>query len=177
VFWHLQSNSKISGVPEDSQVPISRVWVSSSHPLKVRLWHWRLLFLFLKKLKAFVLALRKVEGFYFCSWRLKVLVFVFREVEGFCFRFWMLKVFVVSFECWRFLVIFLDVEGSWSYFWMLKVFISGFKCWKFFLLLLDIEGFYFCYFYIIWAKFSLCFNLSTSNSVYKVRFFQKYIKL
>jgi hypothetical protein len=89
----------------------------------------------------------------------------------------MLKVLAHTFECWRFLLFLLNVEGSCSYFGMLKVFISGFKCWNFFLLLLDIVGFYFCYFYIIWVKFSLCFNLSTSNSVYKVRFFQKYLKL
>jgi hypothetical protein len=31
VFWPLQSNSEISGVPKDSQVPISGMWVSSSH--------------------------------------------------------------------------------------------------------------------------------------------------
>jgi hypothetical protein len=31
VFWPLQSNSEISGVSEGSQVPISGVWVSSSH--------------------------------------------------------------------------------------------------------------------------------------------------
>jgi len=31
VFWPLQSNSEVSGVPEDSQVPISGMWVSSSH--------------------------------------------------------------------------------------------------------------------------------------------------
>ncbi len=30
-FWPLQSNSEISRVSMDSQVPISRVWVSSSH--------------------------------------------------------------------------------------------------------------------------------------------------
>ncbi len=34
VFWPLQSNSEVLGVPEDSQVPISRVWVSSSHSSK-----------------------------------------------------------------------------------------------------------------------------------------------
>ncbi len=37
MFWPLQSNSKVSGVPENSQVPISGVWVSSSHSLKVGL--------------------------------------------------------------------------------------------------------------------------------------------
>jgi hypothetical protein len=34
VFWPLQSNFEVSGVSEDSQVPISRVWVSSSHSSK-----------------------------------------------------------------------------------------------------------------------------------------------
>jgi len=37
VFWPLWLNSEVSGVPEDSQVPISGVWVSSSHFLKVGL--------------------------------------------------------------------------------------------------------------------------------------------
>jgi ribulose kinase len=37
-FWPLQSNCKLLGVPENSQVPISGVWVSSSHSLKVGLW-------------------------------------------------------------------------------------------------------------------------------------------
>ncbi len=122
MFWHLQSNSEVSEVLEDSQVPISGVWVSSSHPLKVRLRHWRLLFLFLKRLKDFVLALRKVESFYFCSWRLKVLVFVFREVEGFCCFFWILKVLAHIFGCWRFLFLVLNVEIFFFYFWILKVF-------------------------------------------------------
>jgi hypothetical protein len=31
VFWPFQSNFEVLGVPEDSQVPISGVWVSSSH--------------------------------------------------------------------------------------------------------------------------------------------------
>ncbi len=39
MFWPLQSNSELSRVLEDSQVPISGVWVSSSHSLKVGLWH------------------------------------------------------------------------------------------------------------------------------------------
>jgi hypothetical protein len=34
VFWPLQLNSEVSGVPEHSQVPISGVWVSSSHSFK-----------------------------------------------------------------------------------------------------------------------------------------------
>jgi hypothetical protein len=34
VFWPLQSNSEDLGVPKDSQVPISRVWMSSSHSSK-----------------------------------------------------------------------------------------------------------------------------------------------
>jgi len=34
VFWPLQSSYEVSGVPEDSQVPISRVSVSSSHSSK-----------------------------------------------------------------------------------------------------------------------------------------------
>jgi len=37
VFGPLQSNFEISKVPKDSQVPISRVWVSSSHFLKIGL--------------------------------------------------------------------------------------------------------------------------------------------
>jgi hypothetical protein len=37
VFWPLQSNSEFSGVPEDSQVPILGVWMSSSHSFKVGL--------------------------------------------------------------------------------------------------------------------------------------------
>jgi len=40
VFWLLQLNSEFSGVSEDSQVPISGVWVSSSHSFKVGLWHY-----------------------------------------------------------------------------------------------------------------------------------------
>ncbi len=31
MFWPLQSNSEFSGVPEDSQVPFSGVWVATSH--------------------------------------------------------------------------------------------------------------------------------------------------
>jgi hypothetical protein len=31
VFWPLQSNSEFLGVPEDSQVPFSGVWVATSH--------------------------------------------------------------------------------------------------------------------------------------------------
>jgi len=34
VFWPLQSNFEVSRVPEDSQVPISGVWVSSLHSSK-----------------------------------------------------------------------------------------------------------------------------------------------
>ncbi len=34
MFWPLQSNSEVSGVPKDSQAPISGVWVSSSHSSK-----------------------------------------------------------------------------------------------------------------------------------------------
>jgi ATP-dependent DNA helicase PIF1 len=37
--WPLQSNPKVLGVPEDSQVPILGVWISSSHSLKVELQH------------------------------------------------------------------------------------------------------------------------------------------
>jgi len=40
-FWPLQSNSETLGVSEDSQVPISGMWVSSSHSLKVKLRHWQ----------------------------------------------------------------------------------------------------------------------------------------
>jgi hypothetical protein len=40
VFWPLQLNSKFSGVSEDSQVPISGVWMSSSHSFKVGLRHF-----------------------------------------------------------------------------------------------------------------------------------------
>jgi hypothetical protein len=36
VFWPLQSNFEVLGVPADSQVPISGVWVSSSHSLQSR---------------------------------------------------------------------------------------------------------------------------------------------
>ncbi len=31
MFWPVRSNSKVLGVPTDSQVPISGVWMSSSH--------------------------------------------------------------------------------------------------------------------------------------------------
>jgi hypothetical protein len=34
VFWPLQLSSEVLGVPEDSQIPISGVWVSSSHSSK-----------------------------------------------------------------------------------------------------------------------------------------------
>ncbi len=34
MFWPLQSNSKILGVLEDSQVSISGMWMSSSHSSK-----------------------------------------------------------------------------------------------------------------------------------------------
>jgi hypothetical protein len=37
VFWPLKSNSKILGISANSQVPISRVWESSSHSSKVGL--------------------------------------------------------------------------------------------------------------------------------------------
>jgi hypothetical protein len=39
VFCPLKPNSKISGVPTNSQVPISKVWHSSSHSSKVGLQH------------------------------------------------------------------------------------------------------------------------------------------
>ncbi len=39
VFWPLQSNSEFSRVPEDSQLPISKVWVATSHSFKLGLWH------------------------------------------------------------------------------------------------------------------------------------------
>ncbi len=39
MFWPLKSNSEFSGVPKDSQVPISGVWVSSSHSFEVGLRH------------------------------------------------------------------------------------------------------------------------------------------
>ncbi len=39
MFWPLQLNFEVLGVPKDSQVPISRMWVSSSHSLKVGLRH------------------------------------------------------------------------------------------------------------------------------------------
>jgi hypothetical protein len=42
MFWPLQLNFKVSRVPKDSQVPILQVWVSSSHSLKVGLWHFLL---------------------------------------------------------------------------------------------------------------------------------------
>jgi hypothetical protein len=35
VFWPLQLHSGFSGVSEGSQIPISRVWVSSSHSFKM----------------------------------------------------------------------------------------------------------------------------------------------
>jgi len=34
MFWPLQLSSEVLGVPKDSQVPISGVWVSSSHSSK-----------------------------------------------------------------------------------------------------------------------------------------------
>jgi hypothetical protein len=34
VFWPLQSSSEVLGVSKDSQVPISKMWVSSSHSSK-----------------------------------------------------------------------------------------------------------------------------------------------
>jgi hypothetical protein len=37
MFWPLQLSSEVWRVPEDSQVPISGVWVSSSHSLNVGL--------------------------------------------------------------------------------------------------------------------------------------------
>ncbi len=44
MFWPLRLNSKLSIIPEDSQVPISGVWVSSSHSLKIGLRHsWPLI--------------------------------------------------------------------------------------------------------------------------------------
>jgi len=39
VFWPLQLNSEILGVPKDSQVPILRMWISSSHFRQVGLRH------------------------------------------------------------------------------------------------------------------------------------------
>jgi hypothetical protein len=36
VFWPLQPNSEVSRVPTDFQVPISGVWVSSSHSSQSR---------------------------------------------------------------------------------------------------------------------------------------------
>ncbi len=128
-----------------------------------------------------LLVFRKVEGLCFCSWRLKV--FALKEVEGFCSCFWMLKVFVIYFEYWRFLLILLDVEGYYVtflffifYSWMLKVLTFGFRCWKFLFLFLNIAGFYFCYFYAIRPNFHYVSIHQHQNYVYKVRFFQKYLK-
>jgi hypothetical protein len=104
-------------------------------------------------------------------------VLVLREVEVFFYHFWMLKVFVVSFECWRFLLILLDVEGSFFYFLMLKVITFTLGCLKFLLLLLDIEGFYFCWFYVIGLNFHYVSIHQHQNYVYKVRFFQKVLKI
>ncbi len=39
LFWPLQLNSEVSGVSEDSQVPILGVWMSSSHSSKSGLRH------------------------------------------------------------------------------------------------------------------------------------------
>jgi len=52
VFWPMQSNSKVSEVPEDSQIPILGVWVSSSHFSKsgvVTEDHYGTFFFFLNK--------------------------------------------------------------------------------------------------------------------------------
>ncbi len=43
MFWFLQSRSEFLGVSEDSQVPFSRVWVATSHSLKMGLRHQRLI--------------------------------------------------------------------------------------------------------------------------------------
>jgi hypothetical protein len=128
---------------------------------------WRLLF-FLLKVEGFFFSLKKVEGFCFCSWRLKVFVIALKEVEGFCFCFWRLKVFVFALR---------EVEYFCFRFWMLKVFTYGFGCWNFLLLLLDIEGCYFWYFYVIGPNFHYVSIHQHQNYVYKVRFFQKYLKL
>jgi len=111
----------------------------------------------------------------------KLKVFVIKEVEGFCFFFWMLKVFVVSFEYLRFLLLLFDVEGYCFYFWMFKVFTFGFRCWKFLFLLLNIEGSYFCFWMLnVLALIFKCWRFLLldvhQNYVYKVRFFQKYLK-
>jgi hypothetical protein len=151
-----------------------------------------------------LLTLKEVEGFCFYSWRLKVIYLFLERLKAFVFalkgwRFLLLKrlkVFAFAFECWRFLLFLLNIESPCSYFWMLKVltfifyfliycFYSwmfkvltfGFKCWKFLLLLLNIEDSCLCCFYVIRPNFHYFSIHQHQNYVYKVRFFQKYLKL
>jgi hypothetical protein len=122
---------------------------------------WRFLFLF-SEVEGFVLSFEcskfllfilnlKVLAHTFECWRFWLLFF---DVKGYCFYFWMLKVFTFGFsQCWKFLFLFLDIEASYFYFLMLRVLILTLKCWRF--LFLDVH----------------------QNYVYKVRFFQKHLKL
>jgi hypothetical protein len=126
------------------------------------------LFLLLKRLKTFV--------FTFGGWRFLLLLL---NVEGFCCFFWILKVFIHTFGCWRFslLLLLFDVNGYCFYSWMFKVFTFGFRCWKFLFLLLDIEGFYFFFYNVTGLNFHYVLIHQHQNYVYKVSFFQKYLKL
>ncbi len=140
--------------------------------------------MFLKRLKAFVFALR---GWRFLPLLLKRLkLFTLREVEGFCSCLWMLKVFVVfflmlkvlahTFGCQRFPLLLFDVKGYCFYSWVFKVLTFGFRCWKFLFSLLDMKVLTFLFFYVIGLNFHCVSIHQHENNVYKVRFFQKYLK-
>jgi len=114
---------------------------------------WRVLFLFLKRLKVFVFTLKKVESFCSCFWMFKVFV-VSLNVEGSCSYFWMLKVLTPPLECSKLLLLVLNVAFHLRY-------------WKFFLLC------FLCY----KAKLSFCFSPSTSKLCIQSNIFQKYLNL
>jgi hypothetical protein len=70
----------------------------------------------------------------------------------------MLKVITLAFGCSKFLLFILDVQSFLSYTWILKVLI-------------------FVLFYVIRPNFHYVSIHQHQNYVYKVRFFQKYLKL
>jgi len=76
VFWPLQWNFEISGIPKDSQVPILGVWVSSSHSLNVGLWHldfMNLMWLdFEVKFDSTKVMMRKFNNFLCMKWLLTI---------------------------------------------------------------------------------------------------------
>ncbi len=144
----------------------------------------------------FLLLLSDIEGFYFCSWMLKVLALTIRcwrflllNVIGSYFYSWMLKVC----DFWSFVYLHIlkknDVEiysilfRSWLYKFSLtyndEIFLKG----DLMIIILHMSFFclnicddFYC-FYVIGPNFHYVSIHQHQNYVYKVKFFQKYLKL